>query len=131
MRQEVRAHCDRHVWLLFEEARDRKPADPASLLRHMGADARHWPLDLTFFQNQSVPIYPVTSADLEDDRWTVRAWHADLWLRRLWCHFTVKDISEGHALTSGPRMIPQFWLPSERGNANLLRVPLRRLFRQR
>ena len=59
----------------------------------MGADARHWALDLTFFQNPFAPIYRVTSADLEDDRWAVRAWHADLWLRRLWCHFTVKDIT--------------------------------------
>ena len=120
MRKEVRAHCDRHVWLLFEEARDQLPADPGILLRHMGADPRHWPLDLTFYQSPFAPAYAVTSADLEDDRWTVRAWHADLWLRRLWRHFTVKDIT--HAK-------PWLWAaddPSvpvggESGNANLLR----------
>ena len=28
MRKEVRAHCDRHVWLLFEEARDVSPPIP-------------------------------------------------------------------------------------------------------
>jgi hypothetical protein len=78
MRKEVRAHCDRQVWLLFEEARDQLPADPGILLRQMGADPRHWPLDLTFYQSPFTPAYAVTSAELEDDRWTVRAWHADL-----------------------------------------------------
>lgn len=48
VRREVRAHCSRHLSLLFEEARDVNPANPASLLRHMGADERHWSLDLTF-----------------------------------------------------------------------------------
>jgi Tc toxin complex TcA C-terminal TcB-binding domain len=119
MRSEVRKHCDRHLWLLFEEARDVNPADPSSLLRHMGADARHWHLDITFYQSPITPVYAVTSADLMDDRWTVRAWHADLWLRRLWCHFTVKDITEAR---------PYLWAADDpavpvagvSGNANLL-----------
>jgi Tc toxin complex TcA C-terminal TcB-binding domain len=120
MRKEVRAHSDRHLWLLFEEARDVQPVDPDSLLRHMGADERHWQLDLTFFQNPAFPAYSVTSANLMDDRWTVRAWHAELWLRRLWCHFTVKDITKAR---------PNLWaaddpaipVAGESGNANLLR----------
>ena len=122
VRQEVHAHCDRHLWLLFEEARDEQPADPSSLLRHMGADARHWSLDLHFFQGQAAHVYAVTSTDLEDERWTVRAWHADLWLRRLWRHFTIKDITKAR---------PDLWASedpadlvageTETGNANLLR----------
>jgi hypothetical protein len=92
LRREVHAHCERHLWLLWAEARDTLPAVPDSLLRHICADARHWSQDLHFFQDQTAPVYAVSSTDLEDDRWTVRAWHADLWLRRLWEHFTVKVI---------------------------------------
>jgi hypothetical protein len=122
VRREVRAHCERHLWLLWAEASDKQPVHPDSLLRHMCADARHWPLDLRFFQDQTAPVYAVTTTDFEDDRWTVRSWHADLWLRRLWEHFTVKDITEAR---------PDLWAsddPSalvpgapETGNANLLR----------
>ena len=63
----------------------------------------------------------MTSADLEDDRWTLRAWHADRWLRALQCCFAAKDITAAR---------PDLWasddpsaaLPgeTETGNANLL-----------
>ena len=61
VRREVRSDCERHLWLLFAEAFEKQPADPGSLLRHMCADARHWPQDLHFFQDQISPIYAVTS----------------------------------------------------------------------
>jgi Tc toxin complex TcA C-terminal TcB-binding domain len=119
-RAEVYGRCDRHLWHLFEEAREKQPAQPASLLRHMGADARHWPLDLRFFQGQNVSVYAVSSADLEDDRWALRAWHADHWLRALQCFFAAKDISVAR---------PDLWAAddpgavvageTETGNANL------------
>jgi hypothetical protein len=121
-RREVHAHCGRRLWLMWLEARDQQPADQAILLRHMGADAAHWRLDLRFFQDQFSAIYHVSADDLEDDRWTVRAWRADLWLRRLWEHFTVKDIAVAR---------PDLWASDdpaqpvggggESGNANLLK----------
>ena len=43
----------RHLWHLFDEAHDRQPAHPGYLLRHLGADERHWQLDLRYFQSQS------------------------------------------------------------------------------
>jgi hypothetical protein len=120
-RADVRRHCERSLWHLFQEAQTKQPADPSSLLRHLGADARHWPLDLRYFQGQNVPVYTVTSTDLEDERWTLRAWHADRRLRTLQRRFTAKDIA-------GAR--PDLWacddpsaeLPdeSQTGNANLL-----------
>ena len=65
-------------------------------------------------------MYHVTSDDLEDDRWTVRAWHADRWIRRLLRSFRAKDIEKAR---------PDLWasddpsavLPGETitGNANL------------
>src|SRR6185369_4447633 len=38
------------------------------------------------------PVYGVTAQDLEDDRWVVRAWRADGWIKRLMRGFCVKDI---------------------------------------
>ena len=73
---------------------EKQPAHPAYLLRHMGIDARHWQLDVHYFQAQGTPVYALTSDDLEDDRWVVRAWHADEWIRRLLHYFCGKDISE-------------------------------------
>ena len=119
-RAEVRRRCERELWHLFEEAQEKQPAHPGYLLRHIGADARHWELDLRYFQGQNVPAYPVTSTDLEDDRWTLRAWHADRWLRSMQCCFAAKDIAVAR---------PDLWasddpgaaLPGETqtGNANL------------
>jgi Tc toxin complex TcA C-terminal TcB-binding domain len=92
-RSEVRSHCDRRLWLLFAEAADKLPADPGYLLRHMCADSRHWRLDLSYFQNQASPVYQVTSVDLKDDRWVVRAWRADQWIRAMLRAFDAKDIT--------------------------------------
>jgi hypothetical protein len=120
VRWNVKECSDHHLWYLFDEAQEKHPEKPASLLRHMGADSRHWELDLHYFQGQNVPVYGVSGADLEDDRWTVRAWHADRWLRALECFFTVQDITKAR---------PDLWAsddPSakvadegETGNANL------------
>src|SRR5262249_2166590 len=83
------------------------------------ADARHWELDLHYFQGQLAAIYTVTFADLEDDRWTVRAWHADHWLRSLERCFTPLDIKARPDLWASDD--PSAKLPHEAvtGNANL------------
>jgi hypothetical protein len=124
VRAAVRRHCGREVWPLFLEALELQSAgpgnDPRPLLRHICADARHWPADLRYFQNQLSPIYSVTTEDLEDDRWLVRAWHSDQWLRSLRECFCCRDITQAR---------PDLWacddpaalLPAESitGNANL------------
>lgn len=121
VRADVRRAEVRPLWHLFEEALDKQPADPGFLLRYLGADARHWPLELRYFQGQSSPVYEVTSADLCDDRWTVRAWHAGRWLRAARRRFAAPDIEAAR---------PDLWasedpsavLPGETqaGNASLL-----------
>ncbi len=120
-RADVRRRGGRPLWHLFEEAQDKQPADPGYLLRHMAADARHWQLDLRYFQGQNSPVYEVTSADLADERWMLRAWHADRWLRAAQARFAARDIEVAR---------PDLWasddpsaeLPGETqtGNANLL-----------
>jgi Tc toxin complex TcA C-terminal TcB-binding domain len=92
VRKDVGRESDRRLWLLFDEANEEHPANPGYLLRHIGADARRWPLELSYFQDQTAPVYAVGFQDLEDDRWAVRTWHADEWIRRLLRHFCAKDI---------------------------------------
>jgi Tc toxin complex TcA C-terminal TcB-binding domain len=121
VRAEVRRRGQRQLWHLFEEARENQPADASSLLRHLGADARDWPLELRYFQGQDVPVQALTSTDLADERWTLRAWHADRWLRAARRRFATSDPASAR---------PDLWasddpsrgLPgeSETGNANLV-----------
>ena len=124
VRKEVHSRCDSHLWLLFEQAAQEQPANPGSLLHHLGADPRHWPIDLHYYQDQYSPVYPVTWSDLTDERWVIRAWHADRWLFRLQRSFTVQDIT---------KVRPDLWasddpsapIPGEAsltGNANLFEV---------
>ena len=119
-RDDVRCRHHRELWHLFAEARATNPADPAPLMAHLGADPRFWKLELRYFQNQAAAPYAVSSDDLKDDRWTVRAWHADRWLAALDEHFAAKDVTVAR---------PDLWasddpsalLPGETqtGNANL------------
>ena len=120
-RRDIHRRCDRHLWHLFDEAAEKAPQHPAHLLRHLGADARHWRLALRYFQGQAAPVYAVTSADLEDERWVLRAWRADRWLTALQANFAAKDITAAR---------PDLWASddpsalvageSETGNANLV-----------
>ena len=120
VRSQVHRRCERHLWHLFDEAKEKQPASPNFLLRQICADSRHWHLDLHYYQDQNSSVYAVTSSDLEDDRWVVRAWHADQWIRTLVRCFNPKDITKAR---------PDLWAsedPSalvtgeaETGNANL------------
>ncbi len=119
-RDDVRCRRHHQLWHLFAEARATNPADSAPLMVHLGADPRFWKLELRYFQNQAAPPYALSSDDLKDDRWTVRAWHADRWLAALDEHFASKDMTVAR---------PDLWasddpsalLPgeTETGNANL------------
>jgi hypothetical protein len=86
MRRETRPARERPAWLLFLEAAERQPDDAAQLLRHLGIDLRHAPLVLEHFATPA--LYTVTASDLEDERWAVRVWQAEKWLRALARHFT-------------------------------------------
>ena len=110
------------LWRLFDEAQRKNPADPGQLLMHIGADPRCWPLDLRFYQDQSAPIYSVSSADLQDDRWLIRAWQANRWIRGLLKRFHPKDIATARpdlwASQDPSEPIPASGVP-QTGNANL------------
>jgi len=123
VRRQSHRRCKAPIWQLFEEAKLNPPGNPAELLRHIGAEPKYWDLDLRYYQDQSSAIYSVSDADLEDDRWLVRVWHADRWIRCVMDRFHAKDIS---------RARPDLWASddssapvtasgvTQTGNANLL-----------
>ncbi|AUX43626.1 hypothetical protein SOCE26_050780 [Sorangium cellulosum] len=80
---------ERPAWLLFHEAAERHPDDPAHLLRHIGVDLSHAPLVLRYDPDFSLSG---TGSDLENERWPVRIFHAELLLERVRRKFTVEDI---------------------------------------
>jgi len=118
LRADARRH-NRHPWHLFAEAADKLPANPGYLLREIYAPPAHWPLDLRFFQEQGLPPYQVTAADLEDERWTIRAWRADRWLDTMRRSFAATDFAS---------IRPDLWVSDNpaaivgrtTGNGNLL-----------
>jgi Tc toxin complex TcA C-terminal TcB-binding domain len=114
MRRETQRSPEQPVWLLFHEAAETHEDHPAHLLRHLGVDVRHDTLVLQFFDAAEADLsYDVTSADLEDDRWAVRVWQAEKWVRTLLKRFYPKDITKAQVFlwaSDGPEMA---------GNANL------------
>ena len=120
-RDDVFARRERHFWHLFAAASASPSADPAPLLEELGIDPGNRAGELSYYQGQTATVYPVTATDLEDDRWGVRIWRADRWLRSVECHFAAKDVTTAR---------PDLWAsddPSttvsgetQTGNANLL-----------
>ncbi|MBV9775059.1 MAG: hypothetical protein JO040_13990 [Gemmatimonadetes bacterium] len=120
MRAEARCSRERPAWLLFYEASERQPDDPPQLVRHLGVDVRHAPLVLTYFATPAP--YTLTTPDLEDERWAVRVWQGEKWIRRMTRHFFPRWIGDAR---------PYLWAaddpnqpggaPPESGNRNLTR----------
>jgi hypothetical protein len=83
---DMRAHTqmspENPVWLLFHEAAEAHEDNPAHLLRHMGVDHSHADRVLKYYMD-----YNVTSSDLEDERWAIRAWRAEMWIDALMAAF--------------------------------------------
>jgi hypothetical protein len=123
VRRQVECHGRGPVWRMFYDAQVKAPANPAQLLGHIGADPKFSELDLRYFQDQSSPIYSLTDTDLEDDRWLLRLWHAEEWIRRMERDFHLVDLAKAR---------PDLWASddpggvvsgeSQTGNANLLQL---------
>ena len=115
LREQTERARQRPAWLLFAEAARQQPDEAGELLRHLGVDFGHAPLVLTYFDG---PEYSLGPADLQDERWAVRVWHAETWLRRLEAYFTPCDITAAR---------PDLWASDDpgvavdavTGNANL------------
>ena len=101
VRRDAQPTPERPLWFLFHEAAENHPDDPAHLLRHMRVDLLHTQLLLRYFAG-----FSVSSADLEDERWTVRAWHTETWVRALRKYFLVRDIRDAR---------PDLWASDQPG----------------
>ena len=118
LREQTDGARERPAWLLFAEATQQQPGDPAELLRHLGVDLRHAPLVLTYFDTPSE--YPLGPADLQDERWAARVWQAETWLRRLEKYFTPRDIGTARPdLWASDDPGASYGTPPLSGNANL------------
>ncbi|MQA29779.1 MAG: insecticidal toxin complex protein [Luteitalea sp.] len=88
MRQAVARDAERHAWLTFVEASNQQPTNPVPLLMDLGIDMDHAPVILDFHDGTSVDWVM-----LSDDRWAIRVWRADLWVRRLLKAFVPLDLA--------------------------------------
>ncbi|MGG4187248.1 neuraminidase-like domain-containing protein [Paenibacillus peoriae] len=126
MRTETNRSPEQPAWLLFHESLESHEDIPGHLVRHLGIDMQHAELVLHYFISEPEEIPPkqqlvVTSDQLADERWALRVWQSEKWIRELMRHFFSKDIAEAK---------PYLWAaddPSEpvgvedSGNDNLTR----------
>ena len=110
MRREVGRPTEQPVWLLFHESAELHPDVPADLVRHMGIDLRHDKSVSQYYFGSG--IFEVKSLELKDERWAIRVWHSEKWIRVLLKRFHPKDISEAK---------PSLWVnvKDDSANANL------------
>ncbi|HEY9892565.1 MAG TPA: neuraminidase-like domain-containing protein [Candidatus Sericytochromatia bacterium] len=117
MRRETERSSEQPDWLLFHESAELHPDNPADLIRHIGIDLRHNTLVLQYYS-----AFPVTSVELEDDRWAVRVWQSEKWIRALLKRFYPKDIREARPdlwASDDPSVPETAFGTTESGNANL------------
>lgn len=93
---------ERPAWLLFHEAAEGHPDDPAHALRHIGVDLSHGDLVRKYYKQ-----FALTSSRLEDEQWAVRVWRADEWIEQLRAHFTCVDVREAR---------PDLWASDDPGD---------------
>lgn len=109
------------AWFLFHDAAEQHPDIPAQLLRHLGVDLSYAdisPLDAQPVLLEFEPGFSVTAEELIDERWALRVWRADRWLRALLVHFHAPDVRDARpALWAADD--PSLGAPS--GNENLTR----------
>lgn len=95
VRRETREHRERPIWMLFDEAMSKQSAQVGFLLRHLGINSRHWSLLLSYYVGPTPgSLYSVSATDLQDDRWMVRIWHGEEWIRRMLSCFCPADITK-------------------------------------
>lgn len=117
MRKETERSLEQPDWLLFHESAELHPDNPAHLIRHIGIDLRHDTLVLQYYSD-----FPVTSVELEDDRWAVRVWQSEKWVRALLKRFYPKDIRQARPdlwASDDPSVPETAFGTTESGNANL------------
>ena len=117
MRLETERSPEQPAWFLFHESAELHPDNPADLIRHLGIDLRHGTLVLQYYQ-----AFPVTPVELEDDRWAVRVWKSEKWIRVLLKRFYPLNIRAARPdlwASDDPSVLETAFGTTESGNANL------------
>ena len=120
-RDEIFARHKHHFWHLFVAAATAPSPNAAPLLEEIGIAGSNRNAELRYNQGQNVVVYQVSAFDLEDDRWGVRVWHADRWLRSLECRFAAKHMRDARPdlwASTDPSALVQ--AETQTGDANLL-----------
>ena len=89
LRKHIKAACGRELWLLFEEVVTQQPPKIEQLLRHMNVNLSVSQQLLTYFDT---PLYQLAPADLLDERWAIRLWHANEWVQAVQRGFFSKNL---------------------------------------
>jgi hypothetical protein len=112
LRREVRERSEQPPWLLFDDAAVNPAEDARQILRYFAINATFAPLVLAYASG-----YSVTAPDLQDERWPVRVWRANEWVR-----------AAGHAFAFRDERVarPDLWAAEDPaasgGNDNLMKV---------
>jgi hypothetical protein len=125
LRHRVKEQSCRHLWLLFEEAVQQVHLNYPSnqdqrteqLLRHLGVDIDVSSLLLTYFATVMKQLNP---ADLVDERWPIRVWNADQYIRAIKRAFFTQHITKA---------VPSLWaaddpnaaINGQSGNENVVK----------
>lgn len=119
MRTETKRSPEQPVWLLFHESAELHEDKPAQLVRHLGIDLLHHTLVLRYYK-----AFEVSSEDLKDERWAVRVWQSEKWIRSLQKHFYPKNIREARPdlwSSDNPAFLENIFNKEDSGNLNLTR----------
>jgi hypothetical protein len=93
LRARVRRCHEHPVWLMFEEVDRQQPTQLERPLRYLGVELTLADAILTYFDT---PVYSVTTADLLDERWANRIWHANKWIEEIEDTFSSDTLGKTH-----------------------------------
>jgi hypothetical protein len=112
LRRQTKTRAEQSVWLMFDDAATSPTEDPKQLLRYLGINASYAPLVLAY---DAAPAF--AASDLTDERWAVRVWKAEEWLRGIERAFKCKDVRDAR---------PDLWVAADPGasggNDNLTKL---------
>jgi hypothetical protein len=78
LRKLVHDSCGKKTWLLFEEVATQEPILVQNSLSHLGVRLEDAEPLTTYF---ATPLYSLVWTDLLDERWAIRVWHANAWMK--------------------------------------------------
>jgi receptor-binding and translocation channel-forming TcA subunit of Tc toxin/ABC toxin-like protein len=93
LRNEIRQVSRRPLWRTFLEASsDGQYADLDNILRHFRIDPSLRAVVLNYYDATNSTISSISAVDLQDERWSIRVWHARQYIRHILESFQTEEI---------------------------------------